>query len=260
MKSEATPNSAKPALQAIFVAEESYFKREGDIAAGQVAIYSHIGSHVRQEDALYFGDSVTNNTLILAAADGLGRYNGGAQAAELCVEALHETLMKFDGNFDPDKLAEYIRLKMRKNPIIMHDEAYAGGACMVIARINLDTNVVEFFSMGDTAGYVESSYGELAFEIEADKKTKTSSGVTKALSPQLPGLKFTYSGKYQLRPGDKVHCMTDGVEVERIIHDSNKIGFTHALSHYFELIERAKEIGILDQDNASIVSVQLAPK
>lgn len=260
MNSVIPSNSTQASLQAIFVKEEPYFQRVDEIPEGTVAIYSHIGSHIRQEDTLYFGNAIANKTLFLAAADGLGRYNGGAQAAELCIEALHETLVKFNGVFEPCKLAKYIRLKMRKNPIIMYDQEFAGGACMVIARINLEANQVEFYSMGDTAGYVESAYGEIVFDIEVDKKTKDGGGVTKALTPQLPGLDFKFSGKYQLSPGDTIHCMSDGVDVERIIHDSKKIGFTRAISHYFELIERAKNLNILDQDNASIVSFQMNEK
>jgi hypothetical protein len=243
-------------LNAIFVRGHEYFHREGDFRNGQVSIYSHIGSRRAQEDALYFGDCISKNKIFFAAADGLGRYNGGAEAARVCIDALHETIVKFDGEIDPQKLPCYIRMKMRDHKTIMHDEKLAGGACMTIAEIDLERNQVEFYSMGDTLGFVENASGEIVFETQVDKKSSGSNGVTRALTPQLTGLNFHCSGKYQLSPGDKIHCMSDGVEVENIINDSD-IRVSKKISHYFGLIDNAKNLNILNQDNTSIVSFEL---
>ena len=147
-----------------------------------------------------------------------------------------------------------MRMKMRENSTVMRNQKRSGGACMTIAQIDLNLNQVEFFSIGDTLGFVETYWSEKVFETKSDKKSNKSNGVTRAITSQLPGLEFNRSGVYQLSPGDRIHCMSD--DVDKVINYSD-VESSKKISHYFEVIDNAKNLGISNQDNISIVSFEL---
>jgi hypothetical protein len=251
-------NIEQHSLSAVAVYDKRNFTHLEDCAGGLVHLQTWIGSKPSQEDALYLYDSILG-IVIIAVADGLGSHKGGKEAARICIEALHETIVTQGLSFDHQVLSRYIRLKMRKDPVIMADTEKPGGACMTIARIDTRAKQLDFYSIGDTQGLLLGKDNNVKFETTMDVKAD-SEGVTRAFSPSLNGLALSKSETLSIDSGDQIFCFTDGVEKESLMNAKS----TNTSATISAMYKRKKaELKLKGQnktniDNTSIISLQIS--
>jgi len=234
------------------------FSCSKEVTFGQLYLNMSIGTRSRQEDAIYFSEVVSDNIVYLAAADGLGGYEGGAEAARTCVDALHLSIKTQGSQFSVEKLAKFIRLEMRNNSTIMRNPDKPGGACMVIARVDVSAKTVVFYSMGDVQGLIVDMDGKSKHETNTDGKSVKKS-VTRTLTPRLPGINFRVSDPMSLEPRDRVFCVTDVINKDLLLGESSD-ELTQTINEYTEEVEsKSHLIKQMNKqvDNSSIVSFEI---
>jgi len=234
------------------------FSSSEETTFGQLYLNMSIGTRSRQEDAMYFSEIESENISYLAVADGLGGYNGGAEAARICVNSLHESIKKQGAFFSFEQLVKFIRLEMRNHPLIMQDPEKPGGACMIIAQVDSFSKTVVFYSMGDVQGLVVGRDGEPKFETNTDAELKNKS-VTRTLTPRLPGINFRVSDPRLLQPGDRIVCLTDVYNKDLLLGESSD-ELTQTVTEYTQEVELKSDLikKMKKQvDNSSIVSFEL---
>jgi len=112
--------------------------------------------------------------------------------------------------------------------------------------------------MGDVQGMIVGSDGDSKFETNMDV-TPFSKGITRALTPRLPGINFRVSGPIAIEAGDRVLCSSDGFSKQLLLSKSSKElpvavnNYTNEVTRSHDLIKKMNR----EIDNSSVVSFEL---